>query len=83
MVTIARFISLWAGSGGYCQRRNTGHHQFPRVGGKETSAWSITQLEVQRVLIQNGKATGVKLLDGTEVTAKQLVCQTTRLLSFF
>ncbi len=29
--------------------------------------------EVQKVLIENGKAKGVKLLDGTEVTAKQLV----------
>jgi len=29
--------------------------------------------EVQKVLIENGKAKGVKLLDGTEVMAKQLV----------
>jgi beta-carotene ketolase (CrtO type) len=29
--------------------------------------------EIQRVLIANGRATGLQLLDGTEVTAKQLV----------
>ncbi len=29
--------------------------------------------EVQKVLMENGRATGIKLLDGTEVTAKQLV----------
>ncbi len=29
--------------------------------------------EVQKILIENGRATGVKLMDGTEIAAKQLV----------
>ncbi|NTV57362.1 MAG: NAD(P)/FAD-dependent oxidoreductase [Deltaproteobacteria bacterium] len=42
------------------------------VGRKMGIEYHINS-EVQKVLIENGKAKGVKLLDGTEVTAKQLV----------
>jgi beta-carotene ketolase (CrtO type) len=41
--------------------------------GKKRGVEYFINSEVQRVLIENGKATGIKLMDGTEVSAKQLV----------
>lgn len=41
--------------------------------GKKLGAEYFINSEVQKVLIENGKATGVRLMDGTEVAAKQLV----------
>ncbi len=44
---------------------------FVEDGGK-----SFTKHEVEKVLIQNGKAVGIKLVDGTEIEAKRLVVST-------
>ncbi len=47
------------------------HKIFLENGGK-----SFTKHEVERVLIENGKAKGVRLTNGTEVEAKKLVVST-------
>jgi len=41
--------------------------------GKKQGVDYFLNSEVQRVLIQNNRATGVKLMDGTEIAAKQMV----------
>ncbi|MBI2954310.1 MAG: NAD(P)/FAD-dependent oxidoreductase [Chloroflexi bacterium] len=41
---------------------------FTELGGK-----TFTKSEVDKVLIENGRATGIRLTNGTEVAAKQLV----------
>ena len=47
------------------------HKIFLENGGK-----SFTKQEVERVLIENGRARGVRLIDGTEVEARKLVVST-------
>lgn len=47
------------------------HKIFLENGGK-----SFTKREVERVLIENGRARGVRLIDGTEVEARKLVVST-------
>jgi beta-carotene ketolase (CrtO type) len=41
--------------------------------GKKRGAEYFINSEVQKILMDNGKATGVQLMDGTEIEAKQLV----------
>jgi beta-carotene ketolase (CrtO type) len=41
--------------------------------GKKRGVEYFINSEVQKILMENGRATGVKLMDGTEVAAKQLV----------
>jgi beta-carotene ketolase (CrtO type) len=41
--------------------------------GKKLGAEYFINSEVQKILMENGKATGVQLMDGTEIEAKQLV----------
>ena len=41
--------------------------------GKKLGAEYFINSEVQKILIENGRAAGIKLMDGTEVAAKQLV----------
>jgi beta-carotene ketolase (CrtO type) len=53
-----------------------GTHQFAHAAVKILQAHGakiFTKHEVDRVIIENGKATGVRLTDGTEVKAKKLV----------
>jgi len=41
--------------------------------GKKLGVEYFINSEAQKVLIENGRATGIKLMDGTEISAKQLV----------
>ncbi len=47
------------------------HKIFLNEGGQ-----SFTRHEVDRILIENGRATGIRLTDGTEIAARKLVVST-------
>ena len=61
------------GANGICEggSHNLAHamqRAFHDLGGK-----SYTQSEVDRILIENGRATGVRLVDGSEIQARKVV----------
>jgi len=73
---LAAFIAAGpVGAGGKWTTRG-GTHQFAHAAAKilwDNGAKTFTKTEVDKVIIENGKATGIRLVDGTEITARKFV----------
>lgn len=61
--------------GGFVGGTHSLAHAAQRIIGNHGGKW-ITQAHVERVIIDNGKATGVRLADGTEIAARKAVVTT-------
>ncbi|TNF45889.1 NAD(P)/FAD-dependent oxidoreductase, partial [bacterium] len=68
---ISLFISNGCWEGGTHSAAHACHKILLAHGGE-----TFTMKEVDRILIENGRATGIRLTDGTEIAARKLVIST-------
>ena len=70
-LTLMGLLEFGGGHGGTHTLAHAAYKCFIEAGGK-----SYAQHEVAKVLVENGRATGVRLVDGTEIKAKKAVIST-------
>ncbi|MFC1868502.1 phytoene desaturase family protein [Thermodesulfobacteriota bacterium] len=73
---LAAFVAAGPVGGGGKWGTTGGTHQFAHAAAKilwDNGAKIFTKREVDKVIIENGKAMGIRLTDGTEIAARKLV----------